>query len=333
MKIEESALELMKRYLKAVERYLPISKRADISREIESMIYDICEERYTEIEVDKQKMESVLVELGKPSKLAAKYKETRPLIGPELTPIFKLVVSVIVLITGFVSLINFAFAASSMTGPETGLYFLDLFGSVTGIVGTVFIVFYILERAIRNKSEIDFDDETWKIKDLPEIKDKTPGRSEVIAVLIFSVIIILALNLFTDRVGIYEFHDGGYNFTPILAADIYRILPLFSLRIAIGAVVGLPFIAGNGAVTGGSKNYYWRISQIGLNVFDIGIIILLFSRGFNSFFLSEGFSNAGFPGFVPVAEKLYVGILLILLVRCIITLVRNTLVILPKGRV
>jgi len=185
MEIETTAKELLERYLKAVARQLPLSKRADISKEIESMVFDICEERYGNAEIGKNRMESVLLELGKPSRLAAKYKEDRPLIGPELMPIFKLVILIVCVVTIVVSLIDFALSASGMSAVESGLFFLDLFSSLTGAVGTIFIIFVILERVIKNKAEIDFDDDKWKISDLPEIKEKIPSRAEIVATLIF----------------------------------------------------------------------------------------------------------------------------------------------------
>ncbi|HAK46845.1 MAG TPA: hypothetical protein DCO79_13125 [Spirochaeta sp.] len=333
MEIETTAKELLERYLKAVARQLPLSKRADISKEIESMVFDICEERYGNAEIGKNRMESVLLELGKPSRLAAKYKEDRPLIGPELMPIFKLVILIVCVVTIVVSLIDFALSASGMSAVESGLFFLDLFSSLTGAVGTIFIIFVILERVIKNKAEIDFDDDKWKISDLPEIKEKIPSRAEIVATLIFSTFFIVALNLFIDRIGIYNFLNGSHTFTPILTEQIKSLLPMFSVRIAIGAVVLLPFIAGNDAIPAGKRNYYHQISQMGLVVFDIGILILLLSRGIEAFFILDGFRDAGIEDLIGIISKVYNGILILLLALSCWSLVKRTLVILPKGRV
>ena len=297
------------------------------------MVLDICEERYSRTEVDSKRMESVLTELGSPSALAAKYREDRPLIGPELMPIFKIVLLVVCLVTTIVSLINFALAVSGMSAAEAGLYFLELFSSLTGAVGTIFIIFVILERAIKNKSELDFNNDAWKVSDLPEINEKIPSRAEIIAGLIFSVIFIIALNLFIDRVGIYSFHDEGYTFTPILTDQIKSLLPMFSVRIAVGAVVVLPFIAGADAVSAGKQNYYYRISQMGLSVFDIGILILLLSRGADTFFILDAFRIAGIEDLASIAVKIYTGILILLLGLSGWALVKRALAILPKGRV
>ena len=333
MNIENSAKELLKRYLRAVARYLPLNKRDDISREIESMVLDICEERYGDSDIDEQRMESILVETGKPSRLAAKYKETKLLIGPELMPIFKLVVFIICLVTSVISIINFALTIDTKTAGEMLLYFMELFSSLTSTVGIVFIVFVILERTIKNKTEIDFDDNSWRVKDLPELTEKIPSKAEIIAGLIFSLIVIIVLNLFIERIGIYSFNDKGYSFHPVLTDKLISLLPLFTLRIAVGAVVPLPLIWDLNMMSGEKKNYYNQISQMCLTVFDIGIIILFLSRGFNYFFMSEGFISAGLADIIPIADKIYIGILLLILVLSGISLIKRTLVILPKWRV
>lgn len=333
MNIENPAKELLQRYLRAVARYLPLSKREDISKEIESMVYDICEERYADSDVDEKRMESILVELGKPSRLAAKYKEEKPIIGAELMPIFRLVLLIVCLVTTIISLISFSFSVSVMSASEAGMYFLELFSSLTGIVGTIFIIFVILERVIKNKAEIDFDDESWKVKDLPKLSEKIPGKAEIIAGLVFSVIAIIALNLFIDRVGIYSNTNGVWQFTPILTEQIKTLLPMFSVRIAIGAVVILPFIAGPDAVSAGKQNYYFQISQMGLTIFDIGIVILLLSRGMNAFFIIDAFQIAGIAELKPITGNIYTGILILLLGLSIWSLIKRTLVILPKRRV
>lgn len=330
MNILNQADELMKRYLKAVARHLPLGIREDVKKEIESMILDICEERYGEQDVDQKRMESVLVELGSPSYLASKYREQKPLIGPELMPIFKIVLLVIVAVTATVSLINFALSVSGMSAAGALMYFLELFSSLTGIVGTVFIIFFILERAIKNKSEIDIRNESWKIADLPEIETKIPGRAEIIATFIFSAAFIIVLNLFIDYVGIYSFDDNGYSFTPVLAENIKLLLPLFSLRIAAGAVVLLPLIIETDLVPNSKRFQYHQIAQMALIIIDAGILIFLLSKGVEGFLLMDAFEKAGIENLKSIAAKGYTIVLTVLLILSGVSLVKRTLAILPK---
>ena len=336
MNIAKNAAELLERYLKAVEGRLPLSKRGDISREIESMVLDICDERYGETEIDIKRMESVLVELGSPSKLAVKYRDHSPLIGPELMPLFKMIIIIVCLVTSVVSLINFAFTAGDMSFIDAGLYLLELFSSLTSVIGTIFLVFIILERTVKNKSDFDIDDEKWKIKDLPEIDSKLPGKGEIIATIIFSVIFITALNVFTDRIGIYSFgetFDSDFRFFPLLTDRAVALIPVFSIRLALGAAVLIPLIGGVELFREEKRNYYYQISQMGLIIFDIALLILLLSGGFAAFIRPEAFAESGIDGVLPIASKIYTGVLILLLGLSGWSLVKRTLVILPKGRV
>jgi len=333
MNITKKADELLQRYLAAAGKSLPIKKRADITREIESLVLDICEERWPEIEIDQQKMESVLVELGKPSILAAKYKTEAQLIGPELMPIFKLVLMIVCTVTAVVSLISFFLGAATHTAGEIAAYFMELFSSLFSAVGFIFVIFVINERIIPNKKEFNPIDTAWNIKDLPDLKEKIPSKAEIIAGIIFSVIGVIVLNVFADRIGIYNYGPEGMRFFPVLTPEMLRLLPLFSLRIAIGAMTLLPFIINRSIELSRSGSYYYNISQMGLSLFDIGILILILKRGINSVLLVENFREAGLELIFPLAGNVFTGVLVLILGLTLFGLAKRTLVILPKRHV
>lgn len=333
MTINKNADELLKRYLAAAGKSLPIKERADICRDIESMVLDVCEERWSDAEIDSRKMESVLVELGNPSALAAKYKTEVPLIGPELKPIFKLVLMIVCTVTAVISLISFFLGSSLPSAGESTVYFMGLASSLFGSVGFIFVIFVILERIIPDKKEFNPTDVTWNINDLPELKEKIPSKAEIIAGLIFSCIAIVALIFFVDYIGIYRSGSDGNAFYPVLAPAILSLIPLFCLRIAIGAVTLLPFVINRSMELSRGGSYYYNISQMGLELFDIGIIILLLTRGVSSFLLLEGFREAGFETAAGFAEPIFKGVLLLLLALSAFSLIKRTLVILPKRHV
>lgn len=76
--------EIIERYVYAVTRQLPGKQRADIERELRSIINDMLEERCGDVTPTERDVNVVLAELGKPSELAAKYDPNgeRSLIGP-----------------------------------------------------------------------------------------------------------------------------------------------------------------------------------------------------------------------------------------------------------
>lgn len=78
-------MEVIDRYIYAVTQRLPEQQREDIKRELQSLIEDMLEERIPAGQASKEDVESVLLELGHPNELAAKYRGyERYLIGPML---------------------------------------------------------------------------------------------------------------------------------------------------------------------------------------------------------------------------------------------------------
>ena len=180
MKLSIQAEDLMSRYLSAAERSLPIRERSEIRAEIELLILDSCEERRPEAEIDQTTMEEVLIRLGSPAEAAAKWVPETPLIGRELIPVFKLVLTIVCTVTAGTSLISYFLSGDAQSLPTAAQYFAGLVSSIFSSVGSIFIIFVILERLIPDKSEISLKKDDWKPSDLPENKEKLPGRAEII---------------------------------------------------------------------------------------------------------------------------------------------------------
>lgn len=67
-------MEVIDRYIYAVTQRLPEHQREDIHRELQSLIEDMLEERKPTGQASKEEVEEVLLELGPPNELAAKYR-------------------------------------------------------------------------------------------------------------------------------------------------------------------------------------------------------------------------------------------------------------------
>ena len=65
--------ELIKRYIYAVTKHLPENKRQDVGRELESLIEETLAERSQDGQAADSDTKAVLLELGRPAELAAKY--------------------------------------------------------------------------------------------------------------------------------------------------------------------------------------------------------------------------------------------------------------------
>ncbi len=333
MTFNSKSEDILKRYLNAVSRHLPMKKRTDISRELESTILDMLEEQTgtPDAEISIEVLEPVLRKVGKPAAVAGRYKEEKPLISNELMPFFKMVLQIVLIVTFSVSLLTGIFYMGEMTGMEILQRILEIFSALLQVTGTVFIVFVIIEELVKDKRRLSIDDGDWKLSELPSIRTKVPGKTEIIATIAAAAVFIVLLNLFISKIGIYDLSANPPVFTPVLSPFIYNLLPIFTLRLAAGAVILIPLIAGNSVNR--NRSYYYSISTAALEIFDIGMFSVLLYRGPSAMLMMKGFVKAGLSDLVPLVGTLYRGILLLLIILTLISIVRKVITILPSGRI
>jgi hypothetical protein len=83
-------MELLERYLQAVEEYLPTKGRADVLAELRANLLDQMEEREDTLgrPLTTDEVAEILRSHGHPSVVAARYQPRRSLIGPEIFPYY-----------------------------------------------------------------------------------------------------------------------------------------------------------------------------------------------------------------------------------------------------
>ena len=81
-------MDLLERYLSAVERALPTAQAADIKAELRDVLLSRMEEQEARLgrPVTKLELEALLVEFGHPLVVAGRYRKIQHLIGPEVFP-------------------------------------------------------------------------------------------------------------------------------------------------------------------------------------------------------------------------------------------------------
>lgn len=188
---------LTDRYAWAVLKSLPESKRTDIDRELRASIADDVDARVAAGETPEAAERAVLTELGEPMRLAAGYAG-RPLalIGPDLyvdyVRLLKLLLVIVVPIVAITS-----FVINALTGAEPG----GLIGGTIGLVISVGVhlcfwvtfVFVLVERTGAKASGLT-SDAPFNPDDLPAVATGTAGgRSELIASLVFALLVPVAL--------------------------------------------------------------------------------------------------------------------------------------------
>ena len=189
---------LTDRYVWAVLKSLPEAKRTDIDRELRASIADDVDARVAAGDPPEAAERAVLTDLGEPMRLAAGYAG-RPLalIGPDLYVDYVRLLKLLLVIVLPIVVIT-TFVINALTGAEPG----ELVGGAVGIVlgvGVhmcfwVTLVFAIVERTGAAKSSGLKRNAPFDPDELPAIPTGTAGgRSDLIASLVFSLLVPVAL--------------------------------------------------------------------------------------------------------------------------------------------
>ncbi|MCL2881711.1 MAG: hypothetical protein FWF45_02285 [Coriobacteriia bacterium] len=141
--------DLITRYIYAVTRYLPEKMRADVEKELDSLIADMLTERCGAITPTEKDIRVVLTELGTPEELAAKYSgdENGALISGGYFILYKRILRFLLPVITAVVAISGAISALVNTKPATNPLILagQLFGqTIGGAIGGAFWAFAIL---------------------------------------------------------------------------------------------------------------------------------------------------------------------------------------------
>ncbi|MBL7262250.1 permease prefix domain 1-containing protein [Paractinoplanes lichenicola] len=188
---------LVDRYVFTALRRVPEQQRADIDRELRASIEDAVDARVEAGEEREAAVETTLLELGDPDRLADSYAD-RPnyLIGPELYPVWRR--SLMMLLTVVLPIVVIVVAVVQVLAEDAG------FGEVIGsAIGTIINVgahmafwvtlgFWIIERTGAGKDDIN---RPWTPKDLPRYEPGALTRVQFAANLVWPAVLILALVL------------------------------------------------------------------------------------------------------------------------------------------
>jgi hypothetical protein len=244
--------EMIAAYVTEVGRRLPEKQRADIEREIRSMIEDTLEDesRTQGRPVDEELVVSVLKRLGSPEKLAASYAPPRYLVGPELYPSYvlslKLVLGIVLLLSAIGLAVTAALGAGQGSGADApvallrglGLGGLNLINVGIQVFGMVTIIFAIIQWAAPGFKapavSPEFDPRQLKIVAEPESE---PFRPLNLAIGMTLPLLALALfNFYPQLVGMYIYKDGQWQVYQIFTAAFFGYLPFMSILWTLEAV-------------------------------------------------------------------------------------------------
>jgi hypothetical protein len=143
-------MDLLERYLAAVERHLPDDKKADVAAELRDVLLSQVEERESALgrPLDKSEVEAVLLAFGNPLMVAGRYRTVQHLIGPEVFPYWwaALKVAFMVVAAVYLTLVILAILGGREIGRAVSGAMPDLIDTSLMVLGGVTLVCAAIER-------------------------------------------------------------------------------------------------------------------------------------------------------------------------------------------
>lgn len=230
--------DMINRYIYQVTKHLNPMSKSDIENELRTLIYDMLEARTQGNTATKEDILSVLKELGNPSELAEKYRDTsRYLISPEIFPLYLFVLKIVIGATLFgmciATVLELITSYSQIWYSYIGNWIGEMIGSAGSAFAFVTVIFAILEWKGVDLKELIPD---WDAEELPPVplKEANIPIGEPITGIIFTIIGIVIFTSAPQLLGAYHY-DGGLIAIPIFNLDTFRVvLPLFLITMGLG---------------------------------------------------------------------------------------------------
>lgn len=250
-------MKIVEQYLQAISRKLPLRGRADVKRELESLLMDEIETRCGS-NADESEIKKILKSFGSPSEVARRYSGSKPVIAEGLAVLYFFIIKVVL---GALAVAFFTIAVLSFIKGEHGFnaimslaakFFGNVFVSSLSATGAVTLLFIAASRLLPNPA-VNLD-EDWNPDELEsiEVDDGLPSKTESIITIFGLTVVIVLLNVFpeivtlaedtlmssglavglTHRVDISAFRIFVLVFTPIWAIELaYTALRLLGKKI------------------------------------------------------------------------------------------------------
>ncbi len=225
-------MELLDRYLQAVEFWLPKRQRQDIIAELSEDLRSQIEEKEAELgrKLKDEEVETILKRCGSPLTVASRYQPQRYLIGPTLFPVYRFVLGVLVLgavVPRSLIWLGFVIADSSHRGY---LHMENLWTTVLSFVVFTTLAFAILEQSGVKLGNVD----CWNPRKLPPLRNpnRIPRSGSLIEIAVTAVCCLWFVSLFWPR-PVIDFYGAQITVAPVWKT----IFSIFVLSAAINLAI------------------------------------------------------------------------------------------------
>jgi hypothetical protein len=207
-------MELLDRYLQAVEFWLPKRQRQDIIAELSEDLRSQIEEQETELgrKLKDEEVEAILKRCGSPLVVASRYLPQRYLIGPALFPVYRFVLGVLVL--GAVVPRSLIWLGFVIVDPAHSgyLHMENLWTTVLYFVFFTTVTFALIEGSGAKLGNLD----CWNPRKLPPLRNpnRIPRSSTLCEIAVSAVCYLWFVRLFWPR-PVVDFYGAEITLAPI----------------------------------------------------------------------------------------------------------------------
>jgi len=228
-------MELLDRYLQAVEFWLPKRQRQDIIAELSEDLRSQIEEKETELgrKLKDEEVEAILKRCGSPVAVASRYLPQRYLIGPTLFPVYRFVLGVLVLgavVPRFLIWLGFVIVDPAHRGY---LHMENLWTTVLFFIFFTTLAFAILEQSGAKLSYLD----CWSPRKLPPLRkpNRIPRSDSLFEIAFTGICYLWFVSLFWPR-PVIDIYGAQVTLAPIWTRIFAVMLLSAAINLAVASV-------------------------------------------------------------------------------------------------
>jgi hypothetical protein len=250
-------MELVDRYISAVQRYLPEDKRSDIGRELSAHLLDQLEGQQDDLgrTLTQDEVAATLQQWGHPRQVAMKYLPPTPLVRAELMPLFK---QTLIYVLGLIFVVQCLGSSMQLLRADDFKIIQFIFQLIFGFFDSAATAFLVVTLVFYAYSASDVEhsglwSNRWRVQDLPPVSRpwQQMHLSDLVTDLTTSIFLLLLLwptwwmsaDMFaTTRV--------------MLAPELQQWVPLFSTFLVLAVLANLWWI----------MRPYWTRLTLSINI-------------------------------------------------------------------